>query len=56
MALCDRKHWHYETEIATKDGKELQKGLKEFISYYNNRRTHQSLNNKTPFDWYEYAA
>ncbi len=39
-----------------KDGKELQKGLKEFISYYNNRRTHQSLNNKTPFDWYEYAA
>lgn len=38
------------------DGKELHKGLKEFISYYNNRRTHQSLNDKTPFDWYEYAA
>jgi putative transposase len=40
----------------SEDGKELQKGLKEFLNYYNNRRTHQSLESRTPFDWYEYAA
>lgn len=34
----------------------LFKGLKKFLNYYNNRRTHQSLDRKTPFDWYEYAA
>lgn len=38
------------------DGKVLFKGLKKFIDYYNNRRTHRSLDRKTPFDWYEYAA
>lgn len=32
------------------------KGLKEFPHYYNNRRTHQNLDRKTPYDWYEYAA
>jgi len=38
------------------NGKILQKGLKKFINYYNNRRSHQSLDRLTPFDWYEYAA
>ena len=38
------------------DGKVLQKGIKMFLYYYNNRRSHQSLNSNTPFDWYEYAA
>jgi putative transposase len=37
-------------------GNMLRKGLRKFIDYYNNRRTHQSLDRKTPFDWYEYAA
>ncbi|MGD9556861.1 MAG: integrase core domain-containing protein [Mangrovibacterium sp.] len=34
----------------------FRQGLKEFIGYYNNQRTHQSLNRMTPNDWYEYAA
>jgi putative transposase len=38
------------------NGKVLFKGIKKFIEYYNNRRSHQSLDHKTPFDWYEYAA
>jgi len=38
------------------NGKVLYQGLKKYIDYYNNRRTHSSLNRKTPFDWYEYAA
>lgn len=38
------------------DGRTLRQGLKEFIGYYNNQRTHQSLNRMTPNDWYEYAA
>ena len=38
------------------DGKVLFNGLKKFLNYYNNRRTHRSLGRKTPFDWYEYAA
>ena len=38
------------------DGKMLRQGLKEFISYYNNKRTHQSLGRMTPESWYEYAA
>jgi putative transposase len=38
------------------DGKVLQKGVKMFLDYYNNRRSHQSLDRNTPFDWYEYAA
>lgn len=38
------------------DGKVLFKGLKKFLDYYNNRRTHRSLDRKTPFDWFEYAA
>jgi len=38
------------------NGKVLFKGLKKFLYYYNNRRTHQSLDRKKPFQWYEYAA
>lgn len=38
------------------NGKMLRKGLTRFINYYNNRRQHQSLDRKTPFSWYEYAA
>jgi putative transposase len=38
------------------NGKILLKGLNKFINYYNNRRSHQSLDHLTPFDWYEYAA
>ena len=34
----------------------LCQGLKKFITYYNNQRPHQSLDRKTPFTWYEYAA
>jgi putative transposase len=38
------------------NGNMLRGGLRKFINYYNNRRTHQSLDRKTPFDWYEYVA
>jgi putative transposase len=38
------------------DGNMLRKGIKKFISYYNNHRIHQSLDRKTPQQWYEYAA
>jgi len=38
------------------NGKILNQGLKKFIGYYNNRRTHRSLGRMTPFSWYEYAA
>ena len=38
------------------DGKELKNGLKEYLYYYNNQRTHQSLNHYIPCSWYEYAA
>jgi putative transposase len=38
------------------NGNMLRRGLKKFINYYNNRRTHRSLDSKTPFIWYEYAA
>lgn len=38
------------------NGNMLRKGLTKFINYYNNRRQHQSLDRKTPFAWYEYAA
>jgi putative transposase len=38
------------------NGNILRKGLNKFINYYNNRRTHRSLDRKTPFDWYDYAA
>lgn len=38
------------------DGRMLRQGLKEFIAYYNNERTHQSLDRMTPNTWYEYAA
>lgn len=38
------------------DGNALIKGLKEYMDYYNNRQTHQSLDRLTPFDWYEFAA
>lgn len=38
------------------DGNALIKDLNEYPNYYNNQRTHQSLDRKTPYDWYEYAA
>ncbi|GAB1373541.1 hypothetical protein MASR1M46_04220 [Bacteroidales bacterium] len=38
------------------DGNTLVKGIKEYMNYYNNQRTHQSLDRKTPYDWYEFAA
>ena len=38
------------------NGKDLYRGLKKYLDYYNNRRTHRSLDRKTPFAWYEYAA
>ena len=38
------------------DGNALIKGLKEYVDYNNNQRTHQSLDRLTPFDWYEFAA
>lgn len=38
------------------DGNTLVRGIKEYMSYYNNQRTHQSLDRLTPFDWYEFAA
>lgn len=38
------------------NGNILRKGLIKFITYYNNRRHHQSLDRKTPLSWYEYAA
>jgi len=48
--------WEYVYLNPTEDGKELQKGLKEYLYYYNNQRTHQSLNHYTPYSWYENAA
>jgi len=38
------------------DGRMLRQGIKVFIAYYNNKRTHQSLSRMTPESWYEYAA
>lgn len=38
------------------NGNVLHRGLKKYLDYYNNRRTHRSLDRKTPFAWYEYAA
>jgi len=38
------------------NGKELFCGLRKYFNYYNNKRTHRSLNRQRPFDWYEYAA
>lgn len=38
------------------DGAMLYQGLKNHILYYNNERTHQSLDRQTPQEWYEYAA
>ncbi len=37
------------------DGKELQEGLKEYLYYYNIKRTYQSLNHYSPNSKYEYA-
>jgi len=53
--------WHthkqeYVYICPAENGSMLRKGLKKFINYYNNRRTHRSLDSKTPFTWYEYAA
>lgn len=38
------------------NGTILFKGIKKHILYYNNERTHQSLDAHTPAEWYEYAA
>lgn len=38
------------------NGHDLYVGIKGYLEYYNNRRTHQSLRRQTPFQWYEYAA
>ena len=38
------------------DGNTLVRGIKEYMNYYNNQRTHQSLDRLIPFDWYEFAA
>jgi len=38
------------------DGNTLVRGIKEYMNYYNNQRTHQSLDRLTPFEWYEFAA
>ena len=38
------------------NGHDLSKGIKWYIQYYNNERTHRSLDRLTPFQWYEYAA
>lgn len=38
------------------NGKVLHRGLKKYLDYYNNRRSHQSLGRMTPFERYEYAA
>ncbi len=38
------------------NGKVLYRGIKKYMDYYNNRRTHQSLDRLTPYAWYEYAA
>ena len=38
------------------DGNILVRGIKEYMNYYNNQRTHQSLDRLTPYDWYEFAA
>jgi putative transposase len=40
----------------SENGSELYKRIKEFMEYYNNHRTHQSLSRQTPFQWYEYAT
>jgi len=55
------RFWHtlkqeYVYICPADNGNMLRGGLKKFINYYNNRRTHQSLDRKTPFDWYEYVA
>ena len=38
------------------NGTVLFKGIKKYMDYYNNKRTHRSLDRLTPFAWYEYAA
>ena len=38
------------------NGTVLFKGIKKYMDYYNNERTHRSLDRLTPFAWYEYAA
>ena len=34
------------------DGAELEAAIRDFVTYYNNRRYHESLNNCTPADVY----
>ena len=41
---------------AFEDGVELYEGLKNYFSFYNNERIHQSLDYKTPVSLYRNAA
>jgi len=34
-------------------GGELGEGIRKYIEYYNKARCHQSLDHKTPFEWYQ---
>ena len=57
--ICSRivALYHRNSHIwPAEDGNTLVKGIKEYMNYYNNHRTHQSLDRKTPYDWYEFAA
>jgi putative transposase len=38
------------------NGVDLYKGLNQYFAFYNNERLHQSLEYKTPFQWYCIAA
>ena len=42
--------------VRPENGKELHKACHEFITYYNHRRDHSSLNNSTPASVYQLAA
>lgn len=42
--------------VRPENGKELHKACQEFITYYNHRRDHSSINDKTPASAYQLAA
>ena len=44
--------YHYLYLHAFANGAELRQGLKDWFSYYNQERSHQSLNDKTPNETY----
>ena len=45
------KYEHIYLHVA-EDGVQLYEGLKEYFSFYNHERSHQSLGYETPADWY----